>query len=120
MRILIVDDNPLDCLVSRELIKEYASEIEMTSDPLVAMEKLRHGSFDLVITDFEMFSHTGNDILSVSKQTAPETPVWCVTAIICDANQDFKADAFDAVIQKPLQSDSFTDGIKPFLPRKAC
>lgn len=107
MRILIVDDNPLDLLVTRQLILHDGVEVSSTSDVKDALQMLEEQAFDLVITDFDMHPYTGRVILERARALQPGIPVWCVSGSVDVINETEFFTGFNEVFTKPLQYDAF-------------
>jgi DNA-binding NtrC family response regulator len=79
-RILIAEDDDLTRELLARALRREQHEIVETSDGGEAIEKLRSGSFDLVLTDIQMSRASGMEILQVVSETLPDTPVVLITA----------------------------------------
>ena len=83
LRFLIVDDFSTMRRIVRNLLKEigyaYADEAE---DGAIALNKLRNGSFNFVVTDINMPNMNGFELLSAVKkdEKLKHLPVLMVTA----------------------------------------
>ncbi len=82
MRILLIDDNPNDrALVVRELEREFpAPQVEQISNAEDLEAALRAGSFDLVITDYQLNWSNGLAVLRSVRAEHPQTPIIMFTA----------------------------------------
>ncbi len=54
MRVLVADDNKVNQIIMRELLVSVGVEVTMAENGLVALEKLREKSFDMVLMDIQM------------------------------------------------------------------
>jgi len=83
IKILIVDDYDTMLRVIRNLLRQLKfTNVEEASDGAEALEKLRAGSFDLIISDWNMEPMTGMQLLREVRadETLSETPFIMITA----------------------------------------
>ncbi|MBV8617969.1 MAG: chemotaxis response regulator CheY [Curvibacter sp.] len=83
LRFLIVDDFSTMRRIVRNLLKECGyAEADEAEDGSVALNKLRNGRFDFVVTDINMPNMNGFELLSQIKQDdkLKHLPVLMVTA----------------------------------------
>ena len=82
VRVLLVDDNPSDRLLTvRELQKEFSGpQIGEVLDRRSFEQALSRGDFDIVITDYELHWSDGIAVLKQVKTHHPEVPVILFTA----------------------------------------
>ncbi len=83
MRILVVDDFSTMRRIIRNILKEIGyTNVEEADDGTTALEKLKAGNIDFVVTDWNMPNMPGIELLKAIRQS-PElksTPVLMVTA----------------------------------------
>jgi len=83
MKILVVDDFSTMRRIIRNILKEIGyTNIDEADDGSTALEKLRGGGFDFVITDWNMPNMPGIELLKAIRQddALKHTPVLMVTA----------------------------------------
>lgn len=83
MKILVVDDFPTMRRIIRNLLKDLGFEnVDEAEDGVMGLEKLRHGSFDLVVSDWNMPNMDGLAMLQAIRADAAlsSLPVLMVTA----------------------------------------
>jgi two-component system chemotaxis response regulator CheY len=83
LRFLVVDDFSTMRRIIRNLLKETGfSEADEAEDGVVALQKLRAGNFDFVVTDINMPNMNGFQLLTEMKQDEKlkNIPVLMVTA----------------------------------------
>ena len=83
LRILVVDDFSTMRRIVRNLLKELGfSNVDGAEDGQVALHKLKNGSFEFVVTDWNMPNMTGIELLRAIRADAQlkHLPVMMVTA----------------------------------------
>src|SRR5262245_12774616 len=102
-RILLVDDDPETCKFLEELLEAPGREFVSAQDPGAALSKIRHDSFDLLISDINLNdSRTGLDLLKRFK-AEQGGPVLLISGFgtLETAIEAVRAGAFD-YISKPF------------------
>ena len=80
-RILVVDDNAVDrTLISRLLEPVAGSKPDTACDGVEALEKIRTGDYELVVTDLQMPRVNGVELVREVRKSFPNLPVLLVTA----------------------------------------
>jgi two-component system chemotaxis response regulator CheY len=83
MKILVVDDFPTMRRIIKNLLKDLGFEnVDVAEDGVLGLEKLRNGSFDFVVSDWNMPNMDGLAMLSHirSDPALAMLPVLMVTA----------------------------------------
>ncbi|MFY0542594.1 response regulator [Brevibacillus sp. H7] len=82
MRVLLVDDEPLELLNLRELLmnNQHPYSVRMAENGMDAIQQLEQESADLVFLDIHMPGMDGLMVLKKIKQTWPDTEVAMVSA----------------------------------------
>jgi len=102
--VLVVDDNPTvaDTLVA--MLEEVGAEVGPCIDPQDAIAVLREdpGSWDLVITDYDMPGMNGAQLARALRRTRDDLPVLLLTALprVHQLHQN-QVGLFDGVLGKP-------------------
>jgi diguanylate cyclase (GGDEF)-like protein len=78
-RILLVDDDPDVLDILGDFIAVFGFEYETATDGLDAVERLKHGTFNIVLTDMMMPNMDGMELLNHIHNNYPETKVMVVT-----------------------------------------
>ncbi|HEX9161800.1 MAG TPA: response regulator [Thermoanaerobaculia bacterium] len=112
--VLVVDDNePTRTLLTALLQKDF--QVEIASDGLQAIEKLRTSTYAAVILDLLMPQMDGFGVLDHLKANAPEMlrRVLVVTAALT-RNELNRVHAYDvcAVISKPFEVEMLLNAVK--------
>lgn len=120
MRILVVEDDEMILRTLEFRLKKDGYAISVARNGKEALEKLKHNSYNLVITDLMLPFVTGMEVLSHIKSNLPDLPVIVLSGAdeegtIMDA---FKLGA-DDFIAKPFSPGELTLRVKRLLIRYA-
>ena len=118
LQILLVDDNAVNLLVARMMLKKCfpkAYIVEASSGP-IALEKLRTQSFDLVLMDMVMPDMDGMQATQALRHNFPapvcHMPVLALTASANPVDQDrCLASGMNDVLHKPLDEQQLISKI---------
>ena len=108
-QVLLVDDEVAHAEVMAEALQRLGHVCTITHDTDGASDELRHGTFDVVVTDLVMDSEdAGMNVLAAAKSTQPNAEVIMVTAHgdVATAKAALRGGAYD-FIEKPLDLDVF-------------
>ncbi len=81
VRVLLVEDNPGDALLTREMLREAHLEYHITHVSRLACvaDALRGGEFDVLLLDLSLPDATGVDTVVRAYETAPHLPIIVLT-----------------------------------------
>ncbi len=104
--ILVVDDNRSVREALCQILQETGHRVEEAEDGSEALESVRGGDFDIVITDLEMPGLHGLSLLQEIQRIRPDVHVVVITAFgtVETAVQAMKAGAYD-YLTKPFSMD---------------
>ncbi|MEM9416136.1 MAG: sigma-54 dependent transcriptional regulator [Planctomycetota bacterium] len=108
-QILVVDDEPDHAEVMAEALRRLGHVCTLVHDLAAAKDELKHGQFDLVVTDLKMDSETdGMDVLAAARASQPGAETVMVTAHgdIPTAKAAIRSGAYE-FIEKPIDLDVF-------------
>jgi len=108
-QVLIVDDEVEHAEVMAEALRRPGHVSTIVHSLAAAEEEIRHGSFDVIVTDLVMESETaGLKVLELSKQHQEDVETIMVTAHgdVATAKAALQGGAYD-FIEKPLDLDVF-------------
>jgi len=117
--LLVADDDPgLRESLERTLTRE-GFHVVLASDGNAALERLRGGGIDLVLTDLKMPGLTGIEVLRAAKAIAPDVDVILLTAFgtVEEAVRAMKAGAY-YFLTKPFQRPQVLRLIRQALERR--
>ncbi len=126
VKILLVEDNPGDARLMRELLAgaqgRYSAEFALISvDRLAAaLEHLRHDTFEVILLDLTLPDSQGLETLDVMVQTAPQTPVVVLTGLDDEqiAVRAVQAGAQDYLVKGRIDGDLVVRALRYAVERK--
>nr|WP_187671336.1 ATP-binding protein [Pseudomonas carbonaria] len=80
MRVLIVEDNPINQLILCDQLKELGCSVKLASDGLEALAIWRSNAFDVVLTDLNMPRMNGYELASALRREGCRGPIIGATA----------------------------------------
>lgn len=104
--VLVVEDNEVNAKVLNALLKRLGLTSELAENGMLAVERIREQSFDIVLMDLQMPVMDGFSSASAMRKMGVHCPIVAVTA-----NSDYEAriKCFDVgmndLITKPLNKD---------------
>ena len=112
-KVLLVDDEVRILLLLRSLLEANGYAIETAKDGNAALEIVRKGGIDIVITDFRMEPMDGLTLFKKIHDLQPSIPVILLTAYasVENAIEIMKGGAFD-YITKPFKVDDMLACLK--------
>jgi DNA-binding response OmpR family regulator len=118
-RILFVDDDAELRSIVNEQLTAAGFEIDEAEDGVKAMEKIRVGSYDLLLLDITMPGKNGLEILRSVKQESPTCRVIMLTGMVglAVAIESLRLGA-DDYVTKPYNIDYLLYSIKRVLGEK--
>ena len=103
-KILILDDEPIVVERLKPALEKEGHEVEVFTDPLQALERIKQSELDIVITDIRMEQLDGMNILEAVVDKNKRTKVIMITgyATLEVARESLTKGAFD-FIAKPFK-----------------
>ena len=112
MKVLIVDDNPINRLLPIAWLKRLGCETEESAGGTDALAKLATGGFDVVLLDLSMPEMSGTEICRRTRAMpgGGRIRIIAYTAHAMEVErQRYLAGGFDAVITKPVTIGALKD-----------
>ncbi len=122
MRILVVDDHPINRMVMRKQIQALGFAAEDVESGAEALEQWRTGTFSLVLTDLNMPAMSGYDLSRRIREAeagldAPRTPIIaCSANVIPGVVQDCMEAGMDDYLAKPINLAAMSEKLALWLP----
>jgi len=104
IRVLVVEDIALNQLLMKTLLDEFGFQCVIADNGLVAIEKLRAESFDIILMDLQMPEMNGFDATEYIRHTMKSSiPIIALTADVTTVDLDkCKAVGMNDYIAKPV------------------
>jgi CheY-like chemotaxis protein len=101
-KVLVVDDEDDIRDIISDILVENSFEVEMASSALEALDKLKHGDFDLLLTDIEMPGIKGHELIrKVVDEFNPAPKMIIISAGISYLSKEIK-DLVQGELAKPF------------------
>ncbi len=103
LRVLLVDDNPLNLMFGREMLQEYLNYVDTATNGEEALALLLKRQYDIVITDIQMPKISGEELKRQLASSHPDLPVIALTANAMPKDVErYLAAGFVGVLTKPF------------------
>jgi DNA-binding NtrC family response regulator len=100
--ILVVDDDPVACRATAAVLDDSGYAVEWTTEPAIALERVRRLPYALVISDVQMPALRGTALAAELARVRPETKVVLMSAL-ADARTNAEAAELGVpLLQKPV------------------
>lgn len=117
MRILVVDDDADTRDLLTFALESHQYAVTRASNGPAALDALRAGSFDLVITDYDMPGLTGADML---KRAGADGLMGTASALVVTAHPDPRGVPEETpLLQKPIDIERLLVQVRAILPSTA-
>jgi signal transduction histidine kinase/CheY-like chemotaxis protein len=121
-RVLLVEDEPINREVSRELLLVAGLDVDLAEDGAQAVELARHTDYDLILMDLQMPRLNGFEAARGIRALPgrPYTPIVALTANAFEQDRLACIEAgMDDHIGKPVGAEPFYATLLRWLPRDA-
>ena len=116
--ILVVDDNPMNLTVIKSLLKATKMFVTTASSGEECLDKLRYGSFNIVLLDHMMPGLDGVETCKMIRLMYPELPVYALTANTTAGEEFYITAGFNGYLSKPIDSRKLEKTIMRHLPQE--
>lgn len=118
-RAIVVDDEPANLESLERILKSDGAEVKAFLNPQDALESVRGGCADILLTDLRLQSWSGMDLLDAAKVLDPSIEIIMMTAFgtVEIAVEAMKKGAYD-FITKPLQRIQVLKAVHRALDRR--
>ena len=120
-RILIVEDNPLNLQLVRDILEYRGHEIIVATTVPEARDRLKEKPPQVVLLDIQLPGGGGESLLREIRNTPSiaELPVIAVTALAMRGDREkLLAIGFDGYLSKPIDTRIFGPTVESFLKGK--
>ena len=118
--VLVVDDNPMNLLVFKSLVKKTLIRTVTADSGAEALNLAKSEKFDVIFLDHMMPGMDGIETFrELKKINGPnkETPAVCLTAnAISGAKEQYERAGFEGYLTKPIDSQKLEDTLLKYIP----
>ncbi|HUJ70688.1 MAG TPA: ATP-binding protein [Verrucomicrobiae bacterium] len=120
LRVLVVEDEPQVRDIEAEYLRGDGHAVETAENGRQALERFKHGQFDVVVADRAMPEMNGDRMTAAIKQMSPGTPILMVTGF-ADMPMDGSVTAHqpDMILRKPITQNALRQAIAKVLSAAA-
>ena len=104
IRILLVEDVSFNVMVAEKMLKHWNAEVDIASNGVIAVEKIRNNTYDLILMDIQMPVMDGYTATSEIRKFNTTIPIIALTAstINLDIESQAKKSGMNGCITKPF------------------
>ena len=123
LRVLIVDDQPINRMVIKSLLKKHFVEVVEAEDGSAAVSVCEQNSFDLVFMDMQMPVMDGTEATRILRQIEQREHRSSALVVMCTANvtevhvEDALKAGCDVHLPKPVVRSALTSVVKQAMDR---
>jgi CheY-like chemotaxis protein/HPt (histidine-containing phosphotransfer) domain-containing protein len=116
LRVLLVEDHPVNQLLTRKLLEEWQCDIEVVANGRDAVSRWQRGGIELILMDVQMPEMGGEQatalIRSLEAPRQGHTPIVAVTAhALAGDREKYLAAGMDAYVSKPISPDALAQAM---------
>jgi len=122
MRVLLVEDNPVNLLVAQKLLKVIGCATDSAENGAIALDKLRTHRYDAVLMDCQMpvldgYAATGRWRAHEAENKLPRLPIIAMTANAMAGDRQRCLDAgMDDYLSKPISRSQLHTCLQAYMP----
>ena len=118
--ILLIDDEEKFALMLQELLQISGYEADYCLNPEEALARLRHETYDLVITDYKMPQMDGSQFLQAARKINPDMPVIMISGLMNMPELIKVANiGVTLVLEKPFKTEDLLEYVARFVRKSA-
>ncbi|MBK7762872.1 MAG: response regulator [Bacteroidetes bacterium] len=119
VKVLVVEDIPLNQLLMKTLLDDFGFENDIASNGLIAIEKLKLNTYDLILMDLQMPELNGFETTEYIRNTLGSTiPIIALTADVTTVDLDkCRAVGMNDYLSKPVDEKLLYKKIVGFVKR---
>lgn len=106
IKCLLVDDDPLQLVLTEELLKQNAIAVDTCTDPFKVLSLLEDKTFDVVISDIQMPGLDGFELVKKIRSSGIEgtavLPVIALSASVANEKDFYLSAGFTGFLNKPF------------------
>ena len=122
LHVLLAEDNPINMLLIRELLRRRGHKITEVSNGNAAVQAMMEGRFDLLLTDIHMPGMDGIEAARAiraweARSSAARTPIVALTADVLESGKHSCLEAgMDGFLTKPVDPSQLEEMFRTLFP----
>ncbi|MBA3664931.1 MAG: PAS domain S-box protein [Bacteroidetes bacterium] len=119
IKILVAEDVVLNQLLMKTLLEEYGFQMDIAANGRIAIEKLTHNKYDIVLMDLQMPEKNGYETTEyIRNELKLDVPIIALTADVTTADvEKCKAVGMNDYISKPIDDKLLYKKLNKYLKR---
>ena len=124
VRVLVVDDDPMNLLVARGIFETYGMLVSTAESGPASVSMCRNEAFDIIFMDHMMPGMDGVEAMKQLRQEAEKRgQTLCIVALTANASSSakemFLSEGFDAFLPKPIELLELERILRAILPEQS-
>ncbi|WP_334057459.1 response regulator [Polaribacter sp. P097] len=112
-KLLIVDDNKLNIMVTQKFLEQEELLIESANDGLEAVDKMKANDFDMVLMDIHMPNLNGYKATEEIRKFNTNTPIFAMSgSVLDDIKEELEFYGLNGLIIKPFKPNNLIELLK--------
>ena len=117
-KILVVDDTPVNLVVTRGMLNELKAQIQTAESGEDALDLIKQTHYDIIFLDHRMPGMDGVETLKKAREIDNNSAYVALTANAGSGLRDeYISYGFDDYLSKPIKSDALKNILKQYLPK---
>ncbi len=119
VKILVVEDIPLNQLLMKTLLEDFGFEMDIAGNGRIAIEKLNHNTYDIILMDLQMPEMNGFEATEfIRTKMNSQIPIIALTADVTTVDvEKCKAVGMNDYISKPIDDKLLYTKIVKYLKK---
>lgn len=115
--VLLVDDNEVNLVVGSDILKHYDIDVELATNGVEAINKVKRKSYDIVFMDHMMPVMDGVAATKEIRKWGYESPIIALTAnALLDSRGLYENAGMNDYVIKPIEIKRINEVLRRFLP----
>lgn len=120
LRVLVVDDDEDARELSTTILRRAMADVQSAADAMTALELLRHGTFDAVVSDLEMPGQDGCTLMKGVRRIDGSLGGVALSGYASEADVERAlAAGFDAHVGKPCGAEELVEAVQRAVHRRS-
>ena len=123
LRVLVAEDNKVNQLLIRKMLKHYGHEVELVGNGQLAVDKVQSGEYDMILMDLQMpvmDGLTATKAIRALGGRGADIPIFALTAdVLTQGRESLGAMGLTGYFTKPIDWQDLSDRINHVVQNKS-